>query len=272
VLFYRDLARYLGSDQPFYALQAQGLDGKQAPFTRVEDMAAHYIEEMRSLQPGGPYFIGGYCFGGLVAFEIARQLHAQGEKVALVALIDMNAPGYLKSLPNPRSYFDRFHRLRRKVELHLYNLSILGPEEKLRYLRGRLSWMAYRFYTGTGLPSVRARARRAILEAMRQAARSYNPDIYPGDVTLLRATELPPGRARDPQLGWGKLAAGGVEVRLIPGYFAHTILEPSVRDLAEQLKACMSQAQSTEFCAQSSNQVSQAVPAVKRLAVQAAIY
>ena len=92
VLMYRDLARRLGPDQPFYGLQAQGLDGKQPRHKRIEDMAAHYIKEIQTLEPKGPYFLGGSSFGGAVAFEMARQLDAQGQKVALVALFDTAGP------------------------------------------------------------------------------------------------------------------------------------------------------------------------------------
>src|SRR5205807_4621015 len=81
VLEYYDLARHLGSDQPFYGLQSQGLDGKQAPLTRIEEMAAYYIKEIRKVQPEGPYAVGGRSFGGIVAFEMACQLHAQGQEV-----------------------------------------------------------------------------------------------------------------------------------------------------------------------------------------------
>src|SRR5262249_55208892 len=88
VLRFYDLARYLGSDQPFFGLQPQGLDGRDSCHTRVEQMAAHYISEIRSIQPMGPYFLGGYSFGGIVAFEMAQQLTAQNQKVGLLILFD----------------------------------------------------------------------------------------------------------------------------------------------------------------------------------------
>ncbi len=88
VLRFRDLARFIGNDQPFYGLQAQGLDGKLPVHTRVEDMAAHYIKEIQILQPQGPYYIGGYSFGGMVALEMAQQLRAQGHTLGLVVLLD----------------------------------------------------------------------------------------------------------------------------------------------------------------------------------------
>ena len=85
VLCYVGLARHLGPDQPFYAFQSRGLNGEQPICTRIEEMASIYIEAMRAVQPEGPYFLGGWSVGGVVAFEMARQLEAQGEQVALLA-------------------------------------------------------------------------------------------------------------------------------------------------------------------------------------------
>src|SRR5580698_8234392 len=88
VLIYRELSKLLGDDQPFYGLQAQGLDGNAPPLTKIEDMAALYVKEIRRVQPRGPYFLGGYCLGGTIAYEVAQQLRAQGQEVALLALLD----------------------------------------------------------------------------------------------------------------------------------------------------------------------------------------
>jgi acyl carrier protein len=88
VLIYRDLSRRLGPDQPFYGLQSQGLDGSLPPLTTVEEMAALYVKEIRRAQPHGPYFLGGYCGGGTVAYEAAQQLQEDGERVVLLALFD----------------------------------------------------------------------------------------------------------------------------------------------------------------------------------------
>jgi acyl-CoA synthetase (AMP-forming)/AMP-acid ligase II/acyl carrier protein len=87
ILSLRNLARRLGDDQPFYGIQAVGIDGRQAPLTRIEDMAAHYIGEIRKFQPTGPYYLGGYSMGGIVAYEMVKQLKAQGVD-AFLALID----------------------------------------------------------------------------------------------------------------------------------------------------------------------------------------
>jgi len=93
-LIYKPLSRHLGNEQPVYALQAQGLDGQARPLTRVEDMAALYIREMRAFSAEGPYFLVGASFGGLVIYEMAQQLLAQDQEVALLAMLNTNCPVY----------------------------------------------------------------------------------------------------------------------------------------------------------------------------------
>src|SRR5262249_52982882 len=89
----QELARQLGTGHPFYALQAAGLDEGQEPLDRLEEMAARYAEAIRTVQPEGPYHLGGWSLGGLVAFEMARQLTEQGYEVATLAVLDVPAPG-----------------------------------------------------------------------------------------------------------------------------------------------------------------------------------
>jgi thioesterase domain-containing protein len=247
VLFWRDLASHLGKDQPFYALQAQGLDGQQPLHSRIEEMAAHYIKEMRTLQPEGPYFIGGHCIGGLVAFEMAQQLHSQGERVALLALFDSFAPrGQSLARSSPlRRYRHRAVRLfERTVSLHISNLAFLEAHERLPYVKAKINKALYKLYMFAGAPWVRAaRNRRKILKAGSEAARHYNPKSYPGKITLFRATKLGGGIKHDRQMGWGRLAGGELETHLIPGYHAHIVLEPRVRLLAEELIVSLRNAQ-----------------------------
>ena len=88
VFIYRDLAKLLGPDQPFYGLQSRGLDGKEELQSSVADMARVYVDAVQRVQPHGPYFLGGYCMGGTVAYEMAQQLSAKGEQVGMVALFD----------------------------------------------------------------------------------------------------------------------------------------------------------------------------------------
>ncbi len=125
------------------------------------------------------------------------------------------------------------------------NLLLLGAGEKLAYIKAKLDRLRYKIYMG--IPWVRAaRANQKILKAVAQALRNYNPKVYQGRVTLFRATKLPAGSDHDPQLRWGRLAAGGVETHLIPGLYSHIIFDPLVQVLAEQLKACLNKAQADE--------------------------
>lgn len=255
VLFYRDLAQRLGTDQPVYAFQPQGLDGTRPRHTRIEEMAAHYIKEMRALQPEGPYYLGGSSFGGLIAFEMAQQLQVQGQKVGLLALFDTYAPGFPKLSPADRSLRYQVYSLLRRVDLHVGNLLLLEREAKLKYarekamlVRGRLKWsikkrikkVAARLARSNG-NSVSGESPHGMDVALQQL-REYVPQIYPGHVTLFRASKQDPGSDNDQDLGWRKLAARGVEIHEIPGYHGSIVMEPRVRILAEQLQACLSQA------------------------------
>jgi acyl transferase domain-containing protein/thioesterase domain-containing protein/acyl carrier protein len=252
ILFCRDLARLLGPDQPFYGLQAQGLDGNQAPHTRVEDMAAHYIRELRTLQPEGPYYLGGYCFGGLVAFEMAQQLLAQAQLVALLALFDTYAPGPRRALSNPALLFYKICRFAQRAHHYTENVFLLQPQERLSYVlekaqeaRRRLKIRSKR-RVGTllrGISGSLPAALQGIEAANIQAIRTYVPHSYPGRLTLFPASKQPAGLDYGPDMGWAGLAAGGVEVHEVPGYYGSIVLEPRVRILADRLRACLDKVQ-----------------------------
>ncbi|MFN8541740.1 MAG: amino acid adenylation domain-containing protein, partial [Thermomicrobiales bacterium] len=137
VLSFHDLAKHIGPDQPIYGLQARGLSGHEAPHTHVEEMAAHYIAEMRRLQPEGPYYVGGQCFGGMVALEVAQQLQAAGETVGLLAMFDNYAPGYTKLLSRSANVRLGLRWLRQRAGLHLDVMRQIGPREVPGYLARR---------------------------------------------------------------------------------------------------------------------------------------
>ena len=249
VLFWRDLARRLGPDQPFYALQPQGLDGRQRPHGRIEEMAAHYIREIRTLQPEGPYFIGGHCMGGLIAFEMAQQLHTQGQQIALLALFDSYAPNRKRSPENslPRRYRAAAIRaFEMTVGLHVNNLLILEPREQLFYIKEKFNKALYKLYMVFGFPWMPlARYRRNILKAGSRASKNYDPKTYPGKITLFRAADLGPDMEYDPRMGWDRLAGGGLETHVIPGYHAHIVRDPRVRVLAPQVIAALRKARAS---------------------------
>lgn len=124
------LARHLGMNQPFYELRPYGLDGRRASST-VEDMAVGHIKEILALQPQGPYCLGGYSFGGLVAFEVAQQLRKRDQEVALLVLLDPTIPGNARASPVATSF-------RATVARHLGNLLRLRPQEKLTSVLARV--------------------------------------------------------------------------------------------------------------------------------------
>lgn len=250
VLFYGDLARYLGSDQPVYGLQPRGLDKEQAPHTRIEDMATQYTGEIRALQPDGPYLLAGFSFGGKVAFEMARQLHAQGQEVGLLALFDTHGPGYPRRLPLTVSRFGEV------ASRHFCSLKQLSFRDRVIYVlkgmrriekrarrttRKRILGAVYRLSATVQHPL--PRAIRNVGAADRLAAKQYVPQVHPGRVTLFRAAEQPSGVYPDPTLGWGRLAAGGLEVHDVPGDHGTVVREPNLRFLAEVLKSCIARAQ-----------------------------
>ena len=254
VLTYRDLARRLGPDQPVYGLQAQGLDGKMPPHRRVEEMAAHYVGEIRSLQPEGPYHLGGSSFGGMIAFEMSQQLRALGQEVDVLALFDTWGPGYGRLLPETTLFGLMFSRLAQRVDLHVGNFLIGGPREKAAYVREKVLRVlrnvrkiarryAKRFHQYGSFRDKTPPALRQVERASFEAIYGYTPKPYAGKITLFRAHKQPSGIHPDPLMGWGSVAAGGLDVHEVPGYHGAIVYEPRVKILAEKLAACLDQAQ-----------------------------
>lgn len=248
VLSYRELAINLGQDQPVYGLQAEGLDGQKQSLSQIEYIAANYTKAMRHLQPEGPYYLGGYSFGGMVAFEIAQQLYAQGQEVALLVLLDTREPSLR---PTFKSW----------LSFHVKNLIQLEPQEKLNYIKVKtglgvdgnwdlieaLRQMYRRNTTRKGRrlynpPEAQIRPYEQIVESNRKAYSSYAPQPLPGRVTLIRAKMGSASVHADPEGGWGKVALKGVEVHEVPGDHISIFQQPKVQVLAETLKACIDKA------------------------------
>jgi amino acid adenylation domain-containing protein len=139
VLIYRYIAQYLGTDQPVYALQAQGLDGKTSPHNSIEEMAEEYIKRIRTVQPEGPYVVGGLSYGGMIALEVAQQLMAKGQPVALVAMFDTSGPDYYKLLPPiPRLFSTLNYVLHYTFPRFLQKSSEVGVQSIAKELLKRL--------------------------------------------------------------------------------------------------------------------------------------
>ncbi len=240
VLAFAALARALGPIRPFYGLQSRGLEGGE-PLSSLEEMAAAYLEEVREVQPEGPYLLGGWSLGALIAFEMARQLEAAGEDVALLAVLDSSPriaggtePDDLDVLLDIAAYVEQFWKASLKVTRD--ELAGLNPAERLDLLAGRLQ-AADLLPPGAGAERV-----RRILEVYKANARAvsrYEPAFYPGRVTLFKAAvaALPPGPAPagEEDYGWGKVSGEPVEVCTVPGTHTGFLTEPHVRTLAHEL-------------------------------------
>jgi amino acid adenylation domain-containing protein len=236
VFCYRDLARHLGADQPVYGLEAPHRRGRSSP-RRIEEMAAHYLEEMRSVQPAGPYLLGGWSMGGVIAFEMARQLHALGEKVALLAMFDSDIPRLMANAPkvDPLRFLSEFaHQC--GLELTRETAERLPPEEQLPHLL-EMTKAANVVAPDLGLAPFRRLylQRFRVFRANVRALRRYVPDVLAERVLLLQAEDrsetAPPG----PKWDWRELAPN-LEVHVVAGNHFSMIREPHVRGLAGRLR------------------------------------
>jgi thioesterase domain-containing protein len=241
VLMYRGLAHHLGPDQPVFGLQAQGLDGQHEPHTRVEEMAAYYITELRTLQPQGPYYLGGVSFGGIVAFEMAQQLRAQGDQVPLLALFNSDFPGRPKYWPYPEAIDYKIAPYIKTIKRHLKELMRLKTR---KYIQTRIKGIKVRINRKTWNVAVEPDLEIQNLDgfdtpiigkiwnACIRAERDYVPQIYPGRITLFWASEAPVLPHNDTRLAWGEVAADGLEVHVVPGDHGTMRDEPHVGILA----------------------------------------
>jgi thioesterase domain-containing protein len=254
-----DLARCLGSDQPFYSFQAIAPGEAGELITQVEDVAARYIQELFVVQPQGPYFLAGHSFGGKLAFEMAQQLLRKGHKVALVAILDTTAPFHQKNpsafdLDNTKWLAELADTIEvvygKKMDCSVDTLQSMVWEDQLKYVLERLK-------NADILPPddeiTQLNNMVQLLKA--NAVVNYVPqEIYPTKITLLRAkenvvkidesnSEVLSDILQDLHWGWSKFSAEPVNVHFVPGNHVTMMNLPHVQVLAEQLKACIEQAQ-----------------------------
>jgi aspartate racemase len=242
VLCFNDLARLMGPERPFYGLQSRGLDGKDRPLTRIEDIAGAFLEEVRQVQPSGPYSLLGTCMGGVVAYEMAQQLRGAGQEVAHLVLLETWLPG-APSEPRlglgPRTLAVA-ELVVSRLRLYASTLTRLRGRQRLDYLRERL-----RVFTQILAQRDMFRGDRSdlylrtVTQANLLALRQYEPRVYPGRALLFRAEDRRVTTDDDGRLLWRQLISGGLEIHSLPGADSGLMLtEPSVRMLAEQLKTC----------------------------------
>jgi len=232
------LVYLLGQEQPVYGLQAHSSDGEQVPHTQVETMATEYIKEIRTIQPNGPYLLGGECIGGLVAFEMAQQLQAQGHKVGLLLLLDT-------IYPSRSSYFT--YLVRRILEVdkikHRWKILLeLDLQEQLPYFFDKAKKAVWRFIVKFNFSSVPLEHQAQHVKNKNTYLRTlmrYRPKPYSGRMVLL-ATGA--NYEKNSTLGWETLVTGGMKVYRLSGDHS-SYLGKHVHATAQQLKACLDEAQ-----------------------------
>jgi amino acid adenylation domain-containing protein len=234
---FHKLASLLRADRAVYGLQPHGLDGKQQPLDTVDAMAAAYLEEIRKKQPHGPYYLGGICLGGVIAYDAARRLEAAGEEVRLLALVDSFLPGQTR-------YIHTRSKMIEYLDFHLGEMLLLSGTARLQYLARwfgngfiRLGW-ALGFRSRDSV----ARATRHVAEANVRAMLGYSPQPYAGTITQLMCSDWAERAYEDRRLAWSSVAAGGLDVHIVPGNHLTMVEEPHVRALAHELQACLDRA------------------------------
>jgi thioesterase domain-containing protein/acyl carrier protein len=223
LLVYVSLARHLAPDQPFYGLRARGVDDLVEPHESVEAMAAEHLEEIRKVQPRGPYYLSGSCVGGVVAYELAQQLRAAGEEIPVLVLIDSNYP------TRPRMIRNQVINLWRDT----LPPGVVRPDG-LRGVAARAQDRARVLFSPTEEQRIGIRRSMIGNRYLRRILR-YRPEPYPGKLIFLACEER---EVEDAVRGWKDLAAGGLEVRYLPGdHYTH--LRDHVATTAAMLDDCL---------------------------------
>lgn len=253
---YSNLAAHLGTGQPVYGLEPYAF--KSDRVVTVEEMAVRYAKDLCAFQSKGPYYLGGYCFGGYVAYEMARYLESRGEQVGLLLLIDSAAPnsGY-ERVPWWRPTF--YPRFAVNSAYWLSDFFALEPGERREFVQRKwgvmkrkarglfsngsqwqLGFTLEEFIDTKQFPEHELELWRMHLTA----GATYTPKPYGGRVLLLRTRGQPFVCSFDPQYGWGKLVLGGLDVRIVPGAHERIFMEPAVQILAQEVKRALASTQS----------------------------
>ena len=187
VLAFYEMGKCFGPDQPFYGLQAPGLIDGQEPPRRIEDFAACYVQAIREFQPEGPYLLGGYSSGGVIAFEMAQQLQREGHEVAMLAMLDCyRLTGERdKDEGDDARLISIFARTMNRI-LTIQELRQVEPEKQIEFAlqRGREANLITSF-----VEEQQVLKTFELLKALREATRSYKASVYPGTITLFRPEE-----------------------------------------------------------------------------------
>ncbi|WP_445310266.1 amino acid adenylation domain-containing protein [Microcoleus vaginatus] len=239
--FCRPLAGHLDPEQPIYGLAVGIME--EVSLNKIEDLVAHYLKEMRIIQPEGPYFLAGIYCGGRIAYEVAQQLHTQGQKVALLALLDtLKDDKAIKIMP-----------VEERVLAHWNNFLRIGPayllsQRRVEEAKNRLMSIYCEFYERMGRPlppAIQSFTYRKKKEEGNTEWAFAPKEVYPERVTLFRPIENM--AFLDPDLGWSELAPGGLEIHDVPGNTFSMLQEPHVQVLAEKLREGIDRVQADDF-------------------------
>jgi thioesterase domain-containing protein len=250
VIFYRDLANCLDADQPVYALKARPASGGATRYPTVEEMASFYLEEIRSVQPKGPYYLGGYCLGGIIIYELARQIVRSGEDVALAALFEATPQNHSLFPTKMPRWLRRFFEVLYDVEMHWGSLEMLNSSERVAYLKARIP-RAYQLFRRKLFWKLKRRGlqvqptEKLTLDetieltqlSIQQSVDRYVPLPYEGRIVLFCPSRLPRGAKPDRSWGWNNVPVKELEIVEIPVRVGAIALYPRAPALAERLKA-----------------------------------
>jgi thioesterase domain-containing protein/acyl carrier protein len=274
-MLYSGLANQLEDGRPVYGIKPYGQEDCPILHTRISEMVKHYISEIRKVQPHGPYLVGGLCCGGVLAFEIACQLQAQGEQVPFLAIIDaidvkeLNLDNFvmqnrLTGLSNilgtqsgVRKKRSLLHLLKTLIN-KLKNLVVYETNIRIKRARQKSQFMLLRYYLDRGLKLPQFCRHISVRTVYETARAEYNPSTFQGKLTLWRATEnliiddpsildLPAIYVtQDPLLGWGQRSTKGVETFDIPGGHSSMLQKPNVQIMAKIMQGCINDAVADE--------------------------
>lgn len=238
VYIYRELALSLPEDQPIYAIKARGLDALATCFSSIEEMAAHYVNVIRAFRPEGPYYLGGSSFGGVVVYEMAQILTAQGHHMPFLGLLDA---GMLDQWPTDELeeevlILSYFLGVGAKLPVTKEALMRLGSDERLRYFlqHGR---KALRLPPDFGIDELRPLLR--FFRVNVRAMKAYKPAPYPGRITFLRARERDTVTPLAPEVPWVRVATGGIDIFDVDGNHITMHFHPHVAGLAQRIAHCI---------------------------------
>jgi thioesterase domain-containing protein/acyl carrier protein len=259
-ILYLNLAESLQPSRPVYGLQPYTQEGYPILHTRIEEMAAYYLEQIRRIQPEGPYLLGGLCAGGVIAFEMALQLQNQGEKVDLVALIDaadVDAPqafgrisqqrlnSFTQALKTqePTSIQKQIVHIVKTVSKKVSNTIAYELRTKIQNSWDNWKMRIFRYYRDQGLLPPKFLQNIPVRTVYLFAEKEYRiKELYKGEVTLFLASQ---GEGDDeayadiyshPLLGWDKRVTEGVKVYKIPGGHSSMLQPPNIQVMADAIQ------------------------------------